>query len=552
MVSTIDFFKPILWRSNCFKTGCIVHVRGYMHGKGFEEKLFTRICKNKQSLADFCHSLDGHFSAIVELDDYLYLISDKVMSIPLFYAWDGQNWKISDNGGQLARDLGLTVNDINPDGALAIAMAGYTIGTDTLYSQLKVVGSGQVVVLGPKKSEENILTYYKYTPWDVEDKSDKVLQKELRDITLSLLEKMIESVKGRTIIVALSAGLDSRLIVSGLKHLAYENVKCFSYGIPHNHEAIAAKKISAKLGYPWRFVPYHIGEMRKYFCSKFHEDYLIFADSCISVPFEQDLPAVRTLLKDNYIKSKDVLVNGNSGDFISGNHILNPFHTLSLELDAGERKELVLKNLVFKHFRLWKAVGTLENDKRIKSRLEKEIIGPLDNPHKVHGIYEYMEMIDRQCKYVISGQRSYDYMGLDWRLPLWDDDYLFFWSKIPLRAKLRQVLYKEMLYNCNWGGVWNEEVWNFPKNIVPLWVRLIRDVLKVMHVPLGQEAWHNFERRYLDYWISTLRGYSARPYLDIANDSRGHRNAVSFYADSYLTSKGLEYKAEKCNWTPKN
>ena len=47
---------------------------------------------------------------------------------------------------------------------------------------------------------------------------------------------------------------------------------------------------------------------------------------------------------------------------------------------------------------------------------------------------------------MITGQRIYECLGHDWRLPLWDNDYLDFWETVPLRFKAGQRLYNEMLH----------------------------------------------------------------------------------------------------------
>ena len=55
-----------------------------------------------------------------------------------------------------------------------------------------------------------------------------------------------------------------------------------------------------------------------------------------------------------------------------------------------------------------------------------------------HRIYEILEFEDRQVKYVINGQRLYEFFGYEWRLPLWDSLYLNFWEKVPLEYKFDQ------------------------------------------------------------------------------------------------------------------
>ena len=54
-------------------------------------------------------------------------------------------------------------------------------------------------------------------------------------------------------------------------------------------------------------------------------------------------------------------------------------------------------------------------------------------------------MIDRQSKYVVTGQKVFEYYKHEWRLPLWDDEYLFFWEKVPLEFKFKQKLFTTMI-----------------------------------------------------------------------------------------------------------
>ena len=114
-------------------------------------------------------------------------------------------------------------------------------------------------------SEKNGLkkqgVYYQYKPWI--SFKDQPTSLDLAKVTLDILKKMIDSLNGRQVIIPLSAGNDSRLIASGLKHLGYENVKCYSYGMPDNFETKIAKIVADKLGYDFKFLPLSAKEERK-------------------------------------------------------------------------------------------------------------------------------------------------------------------------------------------------------------------------------------------------------------------------------------------------
>ena len=80
--------------------------------------------------------------------------------------------------------------------------------------------------------------YFTFLPFENKKLSYSYYTEELSKQIKNIIKKIKVS-DGKTIIIPLSAGLNSRLIASGLKHFNYNNVKCFSYGLKNNYEAIA-------------------------------------------------------------------------------------------------------------------------------------------------------------------------------------------------------------------------------------------------------------------------------------------------------------------------
>jgi len=161
------------------------------------------------------------------------------------------------------------------------------------------------------------------------------------------------------------------------------------------------------------------------------------------------------------------------------------------------------------------------------------------DPAADYGVYEAAEFVDRQSKYVVNGQRVYEYLNLEWALPLWDDRYLEYWAHRPISQKVRQRLYREMLIEENWADVWRDIPVN-AKLIRPRWLIPIRLAFKVLHAPLGKTRWHLFERRFLEYLMSPLCAYATRSWLEIAMDRRGPWTAISPHVENYLHDHGIE------------
>ncbi len=538
------------WRT-ITQGGATLRIKGYLNGGGFTGATFTATADgliaaipvgDTGRIGALLRGLDGHFALCIETPAGVLAAVDRVRSIPLAYADGEDGLVIDDQAARLSRRLGLGVEDIDPDAALAFAMSGYTIGPATLYKGMRQLLPGEFLLCAAGQRAPSVHRYGLYRPWRVEPRGRDVLLRELTDVTLGILEKLARSAGDRQILVPLSAGMDSRLIVSGLAHLGHRNVGCFSYGTKNNYEAAAAKKIAAHLGYEWNFVPFTNGFARAAFHSDPHRRYHEFADNAAATPVEHDFLALLRMDGADWADEDAILVNGQSGDYITGAHIPPP---LAAPLDSRsleERDAVLFDALVAKHYGLWQGLRTPANLRRIRAMLWRELEdagAPFDDPEAGFALYEFSEFQNRQCKYVVAGQRAYEFFGYDWRLPLWDNDYLEFWERAPLDAKVDRNLFRAMLEKENWGGVWRDGP--APRYLTPHWIVPLRFAAKLACAPLGKALWHRMERRFFAYWMDVISNYAVVPYRDVLLAPRDHRNALSWLTRSYLGQRGMAF-----------
>lgn len=524
-----------------------VHVRGYIFDGGrtltgeqaakhAAPALFA--ARGDAELKSAFSRLAGHFALVVEAPDRLIATVDRTRSIPLLFGVHDDVVHLDDRGRRL-RDR-LNASHFDAPQALACAMSGYSVGAGTLYRDIRQLRAGEALVV--EVGRHRTLRWFIYEAWRIQTIASP--EKALSDLHRSMIERLAASADGRVIAVPLSAGLDSRFIAAGLKAVGYRHVRLFSYGRAGNHEALTAKAIAERLGYPWQFVPFTTASQRALFSDTAHEAGLWHeADTCGGVPFEQDWGAIARLRNEGYVPADAIIVNGQSGDFITGNHI-SPALATPVEESAEARRHRIILALTNKHYRLWRSLVTPDNDRIIAALLSREIdeaCADLDTGAP-HGVYEMLEYQDRQAKYVVAGQRTYDALGLDWRLPLWDDDYIAFWQRMPLEHKLRQNLYRRVLEADNWGGAWQ----NIPvnaKTITPRWIVPLRIMAKLASAPLGRARWHDIERRLFAWWMDPLRVSAAVPYLKVASDNRGARHAVAWLTERWLAGHDLSHAA---------
>ncbi len=530
----IDIVETFGWRrfDTCYG---VLWLKGTLIGLDTDTLGRNLIDAGLEGASESIATLHGNFAVVFETADWTLAATDRVGSIPLSFAHDGDNWVIDSEARRLSQKLGLTESE--PDALISIAMAGYTIGRSTFYRDLSALEPGETVTFSLGRMEPERNRYYVYRPY-----SDRGVasSQQLLEVTQRIFEKMISTLDGRTVMVPLSAGLDSRLVVSALYEFGYSNVRCFSYGQLGNHEAEAGRRIAEHLGYPWTFIANSPRQQEATFASVSCQAFVAFADTLQAIPFQQDFYAVGELKRSGFAPEDAIFVNGQSGDYISGNHIPQILTKTPIKADVEVRWGNVFEAMAYKQFDLWASLKTEENLARLDGLLRDEfaqIDQWFDDTNGDYSIFEIAEFRNRQSKYVVAGQRTYEWFGFDWRLPLWDRDYLDFWADVPLADKAGQRLYREMLVTADWGGVWGHQ-WKFKRRIVPTWISFLRFIFKVLHAPLGRSRWHRFERRYIEWWTDVICNYSIVPYGQVLRDRCGHRNAIAWHARRYLQDKG--------------
>jgi asparagine synthase (glutamine-hydrolysing) len=485
-------------------------------------------------------SLDGMFGMIYQAPNWTFAAADAVRSYSVVWAKIAEGIAVDNDPRRLLRQLQLGPESIDPAQARAVSMSGYTIGPTTLYPAIKPIGPGNF--LNVREGDATLHRYHRWQPWAVGQDDMATLESRLGAMHEKLIETLIASSNGRQILVPLSAGLDSRFIASGLKAAGYDNVRCFTYGQAGNREVATSREISRRLGYEWAFFPYTQATVRAAWQSDEFQEFWRFADRLDAAPFIQDFLSLSVLRTQGWLADDPIVVNGQSGDFTSGNHL--PASMFDPRDDGVDmRRGRILDALINKHFRLWRSLLIGENRETVEQLLETEIaaVGGLPaDPQCDHGLVEYCEFQDRQSKYVIAGQRTYDWFGLDWRLPLWERPSLDFWGAAPLEAKRRQVLYRAVLTDANWAGVWRDLPVN-PDRVRPAWVVPLRLLAKALHAPLGQLRWRRFEKQYLEYWMAPLCHYAPWPWHRIAADRRGFNSPFAWYAATYLEQHGRNW-----------
>ncbi len=402
-------------------------------------------------------------SIIMESDKHIIAIVDHFRCYPIYYT-HLECFIISNSARKLCNLMGDKKRiKWNRDSLKEVEMSGYVTGSDTLIHGLKQFQSGECLVVNKKSNSIDIRRYYRYTPKPICSKSDDEWIKELDVIMNRVTKRMIDRANNGPIRIALSAGLDSRILICKLHEFEYKNLESFSYGPKGSWEAKGAKRVAKRLSIPWKLITLSRKEAHNIFWGSERKKYFNFLDGLSSLSFSQEFFAFSKIKSNQLIPDDSIIINGQSGDFISGGHVPESL------LMKGANIETLLNLIIKKHYSLQKDLLTEERLDFIKEKI-LGLMGISDINNELTSedlitLYEQGECEERQVKWVINCQRAQDFFGYDWQMPLWDIELAKFYSKVPIHLKINQNLYKLWLKKWNYKGLFVDfkpTVWKWP------------------------------------------------------------------------------------------
>jgi len=530
------------WSEHQLKNGYILYkgnFSSYEHELNDFLTLFKDGAVREGDIIDHIDRIRGNFSIIIKMDDCIVASVDRIRSTPLYFIDEGEVIFITDdinffkkNGHELI---------ISNNSRLSILMSGYTLFEDTLYAGVKSFSPGQILFCcsGSVNSRNinNFQTWFNSNN-EARTKSLDLMCSEFNSVILEVMSNTIKSLEGRQVVVPLSGGYDSRLIVSLLKHYNYENVICFTYGMVDNFEAISAKKIADKLGYKWVFIDLNIKEQRYFYKSDEFSSYLKYADTIDSTPYYQGLFAVKYLKEKKIVDFNAVFINGNTGDFITGGHISDYYQYCNS--DTIDSK--VYSKIIDKYYSLWGYLKTPSNKSKIINKIKsshKYLENKYDADINICDFIYYYEFVNRQSKYVIQGQKIFEYYGYEWRMPLWDSKMIEFWSSVPNNYKNEQFLYKKTIEKYNYSNIWDKEYEINKYRISSPLIRHTRRFFKLLVFILtsgSYKKWDRIDRSIFYYFYDITRMLCSVSYWRVVfSIFKYPRHNVAFDAERYVS-----------------
>lgn len=505
-----------LFYTNNSRKNTVIHCSGHVFindevysGQQFADYLSEKFDSDK--IEDIINSIDGHFAIIVKLKNKIILIVDRSRSIPLFYSKVNDYVFISDSANQINEKI-VGMND--DDAICEFKSIGYCTEEKTIISQIKQVKTGNFCQISLENNDfsfvqEEYFNYRKESSISSLKLTSKLVT-ELDNVFLNIFQQLIRFANGQKIVVPLSGGLDSRLIVYFLNRLNYKNVLCFTYGKPNNWESKISRNIAKRAGFEWIIIPYSRKMWNEFINSKEAKSLFNFACNLSSLPLLQDCLAVKELI--SVVPKNSIFVPGISADFLAGSHITQ---------DLIKINNFSKENLIHKYL----AKNNISNKKSQTSNNSFFDVMQSDTLTDFICEYENLDYNERQSKYIVNSCRIYEYYGYNWTLPFFYKESLFFWKNLELEHKIAKKLFLNYLE----GRFLFEEVnfkqkstSNFKKNPSTIFYFLKKTIKEMKNWKkiffdyyTHPMQWYGVFNNYLAYLIFSVKNYNRETSLSL-------------------------------------
>lgn len=397
-------------------------------------------------LADYClhafsqldfrpylYRLNGCFSILLDTPQAVYLIADKRKSYPLFYTASGAAYHVADTGAEALRLA--PKKDFCPDAVLQFLSSGYLSGGNTLFTHIDMVAPGSVVKLCEGVA---LIEYYAN---DIKPRVQRTKEEVVTEAAKAFehaFQRTLQVAAGRTLVLPLSGGYDSRMIACLCRKYNVEKVVCYTYGIEGSEEVEISRRTARQLGFDWYAVECTAEKWERLVRSDLFRNYILYGGNLNAIAHIQDFLALHELTERALIPADSIFVPGHTGDVSGGSHLpwrINAAHLANDILD----KYFCLNLLTHKARR------------RVRKNLQQELssICPLLNEDDCYEAFYRWGACARQANFIINSVRAYEYFGYSWLLPMWDDEFEEFWSSVPAKERVGSALYTEFAF-CNY------------------------------------------------------------------------------------------------------
>jgi hypothetical protein len=391
-----------------------------------DEAVGDVLWRERHRLERAADNLNGCFAAVFFTRDGAIALTDRDGSFPLYFGRDGDRLFLSNDPWHIV-DARSQPAELDEASVLDMMRLGYVTGERTLARGVSIMPPATIW-----RVKHNHVTPSRYWQFRVAPKrapaeeSEAQLADALRGMGHSITEHLRAS--GRSSAMALSGGLDTRLLTSLFVREGIENFRAFSYGAPGDPEIEAGQQVAKLLG-----VPHDRVELSPSYLND------TFIDEAVrTVGFTTRFTCGVGIR--HYDRPVDVFLTGHGGCFSDFNYglLTAPIRT----------REQARRYLYWRNYQLDasddvpRRVFNVDYE-RVKWASLDETLEPLDPSADPIGELYRWGLENRQRKLILMEHRLYEQRGR-WILPIHDHRVTAYFLSAPRPMLIGQRAYKDV------------------------------------------------------------------------------------------------------------
>lgn len=396
------------------------------------------IHSNAERGVELLNNAEGQFSFVILKNEYVFAAVDILRSFPLMY------YQKNAGGGYIITDWVdekiIKSHTLNKEVVTEFKYTLFVLENKTLLKNVYQIPSASYLLIDKNNLFLRKYWIFKYKKQRLDNLSEAV--KRLSDGYDQLFSNVKTLLAERKILIPLSGGYDSRLVLGGLLKVGIEGKKIitFTYGDAEYIDSKISKKVAEKAGVRHYFISYD-KEARNFY-KNYIKTFFLYAGNTISTPCIQEWYALHKL-KTMGVLDQDMVIISGYGGVLPGHYIKSSYFNPTFPL-INEIKKEISDFVLLRH---------LGNDKKIREQVVNKIIASEyfvsnnEDSNKENIIEKYENWIfgEEQAKFIQNAVRNYEDVECEWITPFFFKQQFEIWGSISNSLRLDNFAFKKCM-----------------------------------------------------------------------------------------------------------
>lgn len=388
------------------------------------------VCESVNQVVACLQPLRGEFSVIIQKNNLQCIAVTHHRLYPLYYRKIGGRWHVSDRASCLFQ----AGDELDNATSKQYFYTGAPFAGHTLVKGLAQCKPACVTQLHDNQAIST--PFYTFFTPAITDNSSLSLAQQFEQVLRLIFGRVKQYVGDRQVVVPLSGGYDSRLIVAYLHQMGVKNLLCYTVGTNDESEQGIAHQVASKLGVPLYHVDYRNPVYRmQQFGSELFMRFVDDMGNAGNFMWLFEYNAILWLRQQGVLQPDAVFIPGHVGDFFAGSHLQK------LGIRQTDSVNDLQQKLLLHAFEYGKPYF----DKAFCADLKRALCKLGGGVDAASVVALRFILQNRLAHQILNSARVYPLLGYEVLLPLCDVDFIQFFMRLPYAEWSNVSFYQQYL-----------------------------------------------------------------------------------------------------------